>query len=100
MLKSKVSVAVLIKEYEKLRQPLAVAVKEEIAEKEKELIEENAFSKEPTAEDGVVIVSSSTPENGPQDTQDSDEVKTSEATPPVEGDDAKDGVGLRSLQSF
>jgi len=74
VLKSKVSVAVLIEEYEKLRQPLAVAVKEEIAEKEKELIEENAFSKEPTAEDGVVIVSSSTPENGPQDTQDSDEV--------------------------
>lgn len=87
VLRSKASVAVLIEEYEKLRQPLAVAVKEEIAEKEKELLEENAASKEPTAEDGVVT-------EGTQDTQDSDEVKTSEATPPAEGDDAKDGVGL------
>lgn len=94
VLRSKASVAVLIDEYEKLRQPLAAAVKEEIAEKEKELLEENAASKEPTAEDGVVTEGSSIPENGTQDTQDSDEVKTSEATPPAEGDVAKDGVVL------
>lgn len=94
VLRSKASVAVLIEEYDKLRQPLAAAVKEEIAEKEKELLEENAASKEPTAEDGVVTEGSSIPENGTQDTQDIDEVKTSEATPPVEGDVAKDGVVL------
>jgi len=87
VLRSKASVSVLIEEYEKLRQALAVAVKQEIAEKEKELLEENAASKEPTAEDGVVT-------KGTHDTHDSDEVKTSEATPPAEGDDAKDGVGL------
>lgn len=94
VLRSKASVAVLIEEYDKLRQPLAAAVKEEIAEKEKELLEENAASKEPTAEDGVVTEGSSIPENGTQDTQDIDEVKTSEATPPAEGDVAKDDVVL------
>ena len=38
VLKSKISVSVLIDEYEKLRQPLAMAVKEELAEKEQELM--------------------------------------------------------------
>jgi len=87
VLRSKASVVVLIEEYEKIRQPLAIAVKEEIAKKEKEFLEENATGKEPTTEDGVVT-------KGTHDTQDSDEVKTNEATPPTEGDDAKDGVGL------
>jgi len=76
VLRSKASVAVLIDEYEKLRQPLVATVKEKMAKKEKELLEENAASKEPTAEDGVVTEGSSIPENGTQDTQDSDEVKS------------------------
>ncbi|KAH7430606.1 hypothetical protein KP509_08G005500 [Ceratopteris richardii] len=38
VLKAKISVAVLIDEYERLRQPLQTAVKEEIAEREKELL--------------------------------------------------------------
>lgn len=94
VLKSKASVAVLIEEYERLRQPLAVAVKEEIAEREKELLEDNAASKEPTVEDGVVIEDSGTPESGTQEAHDRNELKTGEATPPPEGDDAKGGVGI------
>lgn len=38
VLKTKIAVAVLMDEYEKLRQPLLVAVEEEIAEREKELM--------------------------------------------------------------
>lgn len=38
VLKTKIAVAALIDEYEKLRQPLLVAVKEELAEREKELM--------------------------------------------------------------
>ncbi|KAH9329525.1 hypothetical protein KI387_001633 [Taxus chinensis] len=38
VLKSKLTVSILIDEYEKLKQPLAVAVKEELAEREKELL--------------------------------------------------------------
>lgn len=39
VLKTKIAVAALIDEYEKLRQPLLVAVKEELAEREKELMD-------------------------------------------------------------
>lgn len=38
VLKTKIAIAALIDEYEKLRQPLLVAVKEEVAEREKELL--------------------------------------------------------------
>ena len=37
-MKTKIAIAALIDEYEKLRQPLLVAVKEEVAEREKELL--------------------------------------------------------------
>ncbi|XP_024365739.1 uncharacterized protein [Physcomitrium patens] len=38
VLKAKIGIAALIDEYEKLRQPLMIAVKEEVAEREKELL--------------------------------------------------------------
>eukprot|EP00249_Psilotum_nudum_P022683 c28609_g1_i1 orf=92-1705(+) len=46
VLKTKVAVAALIDEYEKLRQPLFAAVKEELAEREKELLAASLERKE------------------------------------------------------
>ncbi|KAJ7542043.1 hypothetical protein O6H91_10G087300 [Diphasiastrum complanatum] len=47
VLRTKIAIAVLIDEYEKLRQPLLVAVKEELAERERELMSADFGRREP-----------------------------------------------------
>ena len=54
LLKHKIPVAAIIDEYEKLRQPLDAAVKEEIAEHEKEIMETNTLLRDTEAEISAV----------------------------------------------
>ena len=54
LLKHKIPVAAIIDEYEKLRQPLDAAVKEEIAEHEKEIMETNTLLRDTEVEISAV----------------------------------------------
>eukprot|EP01018_Ginkgo_biloba_P016981 Gb_07583 [translate_table: standard] len=86
VLKSKVSVMTLIDEYDKLKQPLSAAIKEEIAEREKELMEEND-NKELKAEDRVDEGSKPAKENEIPETPKAEEAKgveTAEANSPMQ----------------
>ncbi|KAG6550324.1 hypothetical protein Mapa_008287 [Marchantia paleacea] len=78
VLKTKIAIAALIDEYEKLRQPLLIAVREEVSEREKELM---AASLERRDEEESV-----------GDEAERDQQKPAPAAAAVENEEGKDGV--------
>lgn len=73
VLKTKIAIAALIDEYEKLRQPLLAAVKEEVAEREKELLA--ATLERQVEEDGVCGVGEEAVNVASVDSEANDEVE-------------------------